>query len=373
MKGAYGLIEGAGKSMREKFKIFAVNPGSTSTKMALFENSTETFTDTVRHGVSELTAFRTVVDQLDFRMRAIEKTLASQNVSVGSLDAVVGRGGVLHPVPSGTFAVNERMIEDLKSCRFGEHASNLGALIANEVARRVGVPSYIVDPVVVDEMDEISRLSGHPRLERLSIFHALNQKAVAREAARILEKEYESLNLVVAHLGGGISVGLHKKGRVVDVNNALDGDGPFAAERAGSLPAGGLVDLCFSSEYSRNEIKRMLKGEGGLVAHLGTNSTLEVTKMIESGDRKAELVYRAMAYRVAKEIMGLFAGADGKIDAVVLTGGIVHDRTYIVPWIEKMLGNAAKLIVIPGEEEMTALALGALRVLTGEEKAKWYE
>ncbi|MBN2325171.1 MAG: butyrate kinase [Spirochaetes bacterium] len=359
--------------MRKKFRIFVVNPGSTSTKVSLFEKSTETFTETIRHGVSELAAFRTVVGQLDYRMRAIEKAFALRSVPIDSIDAAVGRGGVLHPVPSGTFAVNERMLEDLRSCRFGEHASNLGALIANEVARRAGVPSYIVDPVVVDEMDEISRLSGHPKLERLSIFHALNQKAVAREAARMLGKKYESVNLVVAHLGGGISVGLHKNGRVVDVNNALDGDGPFAAERSGTLPAGGLVDLCFSGEYSREEIRRMLTGEGGLVAHLGTNSTLEVVEMIESGDGKAELVYRAMAYRVSKEIMGLFAGASGKIDAVVLTGGVVFDKTYIVPWIEKMLGKAARLIVIPGEGEMTALALGALRVLTGEEKAKRYK
>jgi butyrate kinase len=359
--------------MPSTFKILVINPGSTSTKISLFEDNTQTFSETIRHSISELGAYRTVVDQLDFRMRAIEKTLASQNVSVGSLDAVVGRGGVLHPVPSGTFLINERMLEDLKVCRFGEHASNLGALIAQKLARRAAVSSYIVDPVVVDELDEVSRLSGHPKLERLSIFHALNQKAVAREAARMMKKDYESLNLVVAHLGGGISVGLHKKGRVVDVNNALNGDGPFAAERTGTLPAGDLVDLCFSGEYSHAEIMRMIKGEGGLVAYLGTNSTLEVSKMIESGDRKAELVYRAMAYQVAKEIMGLFAGAEGKIDAVVLTGGIVYDRTYIVPWIEKMLGNAAKLIVIPGEEEMSALALGALRVLTGEEKAKLYE
>jgi butyrate kinase len=359
--------------MPSTFNILVINPGSTSTKISLFEDSTQTFLETIRHSISEIGAHRTVVDQLDFRMRAIEKTLASQNVSVGSLDAVVGRGGVLHPVPSGTFIINERMLEDLRGCRFGEHASNLGALIAQKLSRRAAVPSYIVDPVVVDELDDVSRLSGHPKLERLSIFHALNQKAVAREAARMMKKDYESLNLVVAHLGGGISVGLHKKGRVVDVNNALNGDGPFAAERTGTLPAGDLVDLCFSGEYSHAEIMRMIKGEGGLVAYLGTNSTLEVSKMIESGDRKAELVYRALAYQVAKEIMGLFAGAEGKIDAVVLTGGIVYDRTYIVPWIEKMLNNAAKLIVIPGEEEMTALALGALRVLRGEEKARQYE
>jgi len=355
------------------FRILAINPGSTSTKISLFEDTRETFTDTIRHGSRDLAVYRRVVDQLDFRMNEIEKMLSSKNVSTDSLDAAVARGGVLHPVPSGTFEINERMLEDLRACRYGEHASNLGALIAARIARRAGVSSFIVDPVVVDELEEISRLSGHPALERLSRFHALNQKAVAREAARMLKKDYESLNLVVAHLGGGISVGLHKKGRVVDVNNALNGDGPFAAERSGTLPAGDLVDLCFSEEYSHDEIKRMIKGEGGLVAYLGTNSAIEVIKMIEAGDGKAEIVYRAMAYQVAKEIMGLFAGAEGKIDAVVLTGGIVYDRTYIVPWIEKMLGKAAKLIVIPGEEEMRALALGALRVLRGEEKARRYE
>ena len=358
--------------MPEAFRILVINPGSTSTKISLFENSGEIFTETLRHGSDELAAYRRVIDQLDFRMGAIENTLVSKNVSLRSLHAIVARGGVLHPVPSGTFEINERMLKDLRTCRYGEHASNLGALVAAKVAQRRGIPSYIVDPVVVDELDEISRLSGHPALPRLSRFHALNQKAVAREAARILDKDYESLNLVIAHLGGGISIGLHKKGRVVDVNNALNGEGPFTAERTGTLPAGDLVELCFSGKYRHEEMQRMIKGEGGLVAYLGTNNTLEVMRMIEAGDRKAEIVYRAMAYQVAKEIMALFAGAEGKVDAVVLTGGVVNDGTYIVPWIEKMIGNAARLIVIPGEEEMTALALGALRVLRGDEKAQEY-
>lgn len=361
------------KDVEQAFRVLVINPGSTSTKVSLFENERELFTEILRHSPEDLAPYRSVIDQHGFRREAIEGMLSKRGVSRDSLDAVIARGGVLAPVPSGTFEINDRMVEDLKRCRYGEHASNLGALLARAIAGKIGVPSFIVDPVVVDELCEIARISGHPRLERLSRFHALNQKAVAREAANMLGKRYEELNLIVAHLGGGISVGLHKKGRVVDVNNALNGEGPFTPERSGTLPAGDLVDLCFSGEYSHEEVRKMIKGEGGLVAYLGTNSTLEVTEMIASGDRKAKTVYRAMAYQVAKQIMGLFAGAEGTIDAVVLTGGIVHDRIYIVPWIKEMVGGAARLIVIPGEEESKALALGALRVLCGEENAKQYE
>lgn len=356
----------------ESYTILVINPGSTTTKIGVFTDTDEVFSETLGHSVHDLRDFRTVTDQLDFRTAAIEETLTEKSISEDRLDAVVGRGGVLRPVESGTFEISGKMIDDLRTCRFGEHASNLGALIAKIIADRTGISSYIVDPVVVDELDDIARLSGHPNFERRSRFHALNQKAVAREAARMLGGKYEELNIIVAHLGGGTSIGLHRKGRVVDVNNALNGEGPFTPERSGTLPAGDLVDYCFSGGHGRDDIMKMIKGEGGLAAYLGTNSTLEVTERIASGDKRAGTVYRAMAYQVAKTIMGLFAGADGKIDGVVLTGGVVKDGTYMVPWIEKMLGGVSRLIVIPGEHEMKALASGALRVLRGEEKPLRY-
>lgn len=357
--------------MSDLKRILTINPGSTSTKIAIFDNEKAVFEEVLRHPSSEINKYETIFDQYEFRKNVILETLEKKDINLTKLSAVVGRGGLLKPIAGGTYKVDENMLEDLKKGVLGEHASNLGGVLAYEIAEQLNIPSFIVDPVVVDEMDDIARISGMPEIDRISILHALNQKAVARRAAKDLNKGYEDLNLIVAHLGGGISVGAHKKGRVIDVNNALDGEGPFSPERSGGLPVGDLAKLCFSGKYTHGEIKKLIKGSGGLVAYLGTNDGREVVKMIESGDKKAEIVYKAMAYQVAKEIGSLSAVLKGDVDAIVLTGGIAYDKLFI-SWIEKSVKFISKVLVYPGEDEMIALAQGGLRVLNGEEEAKKY-
>jgi len=299
--------------------------------------------------------------------------LEKSGYSPNDFSAVVGRGGLIRPIPSGTYEVDETMLEELRQAKYGEHASNLGAVLAYEIAKLAGVKAYIVDPVVVDEMWDVARISGHPEFERKSIFHALNQKAVARRAAAELGKRYEDVNLIVVHMGGGISIGAHMKGRVVDVNNALDGDGPFTPERSGTLPLTQLVDLCFSGKYTKEWILKRIKGNGGLVAYLGTNSAVTVQERISKGDQQAELVYRAMAFKIAKWIGKMAAALKGEVDAIVLTGGIAYDQRYMVPWLKEYVSFIAPVLVYPGGDEERALALGVLRVLKGEEKSKSYK
>ena len=349
-----------------------INPGSTSTKIAVFDNEDMIFEKTLRHQTEELAGFEKITDQYEFRMNIILDALKENNIELSSLSAVVGRGGLLKPIEGGTYSINEKMLEDLKVGVLGEHASNLGGMIANSIATKINVPSFIVDPVVVDELDDIARISGHPNFERVSIFHALNQKAVARRCARDLGKEYNELNLIVAHLGGGISVGAHKMGRVVDVNNALDGDGPFSPERSGGLPIGAVVKACFSGKYTKEQIGKMIKGNGGLSAYLGTNDGRKVEEMAKAGDAKAKLVYDAMAYQVAKSIGECAVVLDGKVDGIVITGGIAYDKGF-VKFISDKVGFIANVYTYPGEEELLALVQGGLRVLRGEEKAKIYE
>lgn len=353
-------------------KVFVVNPGSTSTKIAVFENENSLFEKTIRHSSEELKDFKSIIDQYDFRFNVIEKELRENGFDLRDFDAFVGRGGLLHPIESGTYRVNDDMLKDLMECRYGEHASNLGAIIAYNLAQKVHKPAYIVDPVVVDEMEPLARYSGLKGIERKSIWHALNQKAVARRAAKDLGKRYEDVNLVVVHLGGGISVAAHKKGRTIDVNNALNGDGPFAPERAGGLPTISLVDLCMSGKYSYEEMKKMLAGNGGLVSHLGTNNALEVEERIEKGDSYARLVYEAMAYQVAKTVGEMATVLYGEVDAIVLTGGIARSQ-MLTDWIKERVSFIAPVLIYPGEDEMRALLEGALRVLRGEEKEKIYE
>jgi butyrate kinase len=305
--------------------ILLINPGSTSTKFSLFEEDISLFEKTLTHSLEEISGYAKITDQFHFRKDLIMKELEKRNTDLARLAAIVGRGGLIKPIESGIYEVNEKMIEDLKKGFLGQHASNLGGLIAHDIA--VSLPNakaYIVDPVVVDELQPVARITGHPEIERISIFHALNQKAVARIYAASINKTYEELNLIIAHMGGGVSVGAHRKGRVVDVNNALDGDGPFSPERAGSLPSGQLVDLCFSGKYSYNEIKAMLTGKGGFVAYLGTNSFREVCKMAEDGDPKAILVRDAASYQVGKEIGAMAAVLNGRVDAILLTGGMAY-------------------------------------------------
>jgi len=358
--------------MQDTYRLLIINPGSTSTKIAIYDNEKPVLEQTLRHSNEELAPYSTIIDQYEFRKNVILDTLNSNGINISKLNAVVGRGGLLKPMEGGTYRVNDRMLEDLRNAIMGQHASNLGAIIANEIASQLGIPAFIVDPVVVDEMDDIARLSGMPEISRKSILHALNQKAVARRAAADLGKKYEDLNLIVAHMGGGISVGAHRKGRVVDVNNALDGEGPFSPERAGGLPVGGLIKLCYSGKYTLEEMKKKLVGKGGLVAYLGTNDGREVTKMIEAGDKNAELVYEAMAYQVAKEIGACAAVLEGKVDAVCITGGLAYD-SRLMGWIKERVEFIAEVRIYPGEDEMIALAQGGLRVLRGEEQAKEYK
>ncbi|HSA32851.1 MAG TPA: butyrate kinase [bacterium] len=348
-------------------RILAINPGSTSTKIAVFEENKEIFTKNLKHTVEELAPYKKIIDQYDFRRDVIVKELEAAKIPLSSITAVVGRGGLVKPIPGGVYRVSDALIADLKAERMGEHASNLGGLIAREMARKIGpkVDSFIVDPVVVDEMEDIARISGIPELPRVSIFHALNQKACARRYAREQGKKYEELNLIVVHMGGGISVGCHRKGRVIDVNNALDGDGPFSPERSGGVPVGQMVKLCFSGKHTIDDIKKKIKGKGGLVAYLGTNDAYEVEQRVQKGDKEAEHVYRAMAYQIAKEVGALSTVLCGKIDAIILTGGVAYDKIF-VGWLTERVGFLAPVVVYPGEGEMTALAEAGYYAMKGE-------
>lgn len=352
--------------------ILAINPGSTSTKFALFEEDKLLFEKNLRHSPEELSKFEKITDQFGFRRELIMKELISRQVDFASVAAVVGRGGLVKPIESGVYRVNEEMKKDLMEGKRGEHASNLGALIADDIARSLpSAIAFIVDPVVVDELEPVARLSGHPAIERLSIFHALNQKAVARAYAASEGRKYEQLNLIVAHMGGGISVGVHRKGKVIEVNNALSGDGPFSPERSGGLPSLQLVELCFSGKYTYTEVKSMLAGKGGMVAYLGTNDFREISTRAENGDAKASLVKDAAMYQVAKEIGSMATVLHGNVDAIILTGGMAYQESAVT-YIKTMVGFISKVVVYPGEDEMKALSFNGLMALNGEIEIKEY-
>lgn len=353
-------------------KVLALNPGSTSTKVAVFEDGNEVWSETQRYDTDVIGKFASISDQEGFRLEEIRKCLSAHGTSLAGLAAVVGRGGLLKPIESGTYEVNDKMLTDLRSCKWGAHASNLGGLLAVRLAAEGGCrKSYIVDPVVVDELGPLARYSGLPEIERRSIFHALNHKSMARKAAEELGKPYEECCFVVAHMGGGVSVGAHERGRVTDVNNALDGDGPFSPERAGSLPAGGLVKLVFSGKYELPQLLKMLTGQGGLVAHLGTNDLREVQRRMGEGDEKARLLFEALAYQISKEIGACAAVLGGDVDAIVLTGGLAHSEEFISLILDRV-SFIAPVKVYPGEDEMKALAEGAFRVMKGEESVRTY-
>lgn len=354
------------------FKILVINPGSTSTKIAIFDNEKKVLVETLRHTTEEIQSYKNVCDQFEFRENVILKVLKEKNIDINEINVVVGRGGLLKPIIGGTYEINKKMLEDLKVGIQGQHASNLGGLIADGIAKKLNIPAYIVDPVVVDEMDDIARYSGIPEIQRKSIFHALNQKAVAKRYARENRKDYNDLRIIVAHMGGGISVGAHKNGRIVDVNNALDGDGAFSPERSGSLPVGDLVRMCFSGDYTKEEVLKKITGKGGFVAYLGTNDALEVEKAAANGDEKAKKVQDALSYQVAKEIGAAAAVLEGKVDVIILTGGMAYGKP-VVDFISRKVSFIAPIVVYPGEDEMLALAEGALRVLQGKETAKEYK
>lgn len=355
----------------ETYRLLIINTGSTTTKIAVFENETEKINFVIKHGNEELALYNTIADQFEFRKNVILDALQAKQVDLSTINAVVGRGGLLKPIEGGTYKVNNKMLSELRWAVNGQHASDLGALIANEIAQGLNVPAYIVDPIVVDEMEEIARISGMTEIKRKSIVHALNQKAVARRAAKELGKNYQDLRLIVVHMGGGISVGAHREGRIIDVNNCLNGDGPFAPERSGGVPVEDLVKLCYSGKYTLEEMQKKIAGKGGLVAYLGTNDAREVVRRIEAGDKYAELIYRAMAYQVAKEIGAIATVLCGKIDLICITGGLAYDK-LLVGWIKERIGFLGEIKVYPGEDELRSLAQGGLRVLRGEETAKEY-
>lgn len=356
------------------FKILTINPGSTSTKIGVFEDQNQVFVENIHHETEEVSKFAVITDQLGFREEIILETLENAGINLEDMDAVVGRGGLVKPIVSGTYATTDALLRDLKEGVSGQHASNLGGLLAHEIAKKCGnVPSYIVDPVVVDEMEEIARISGHPKFPRVSIFHALNAKAIAKRYAKENGKKYEDLNLIVAHLGGGVSIGAHKAGKVVDVFNGLDGDGAFAPERSGGLPSGAIVKYLTSGEAKdAKEAYRMIVGAGGVVAYLGTNNMMEVENRVKAGDKQAALIREAFGYQISKDIGAMAAVLEGKVDQILITGGVAHDKG-LIEMIKNRVSYICPVSVYAGEDELGALAQGALRVLNKEEEAKIYE
>lgn len=351
-------------------KILTINPGSTSTKIGAFEDESLVFEKTLRHETEEIAKFEKIADQFNFRKELIEDAVKEAQMDISDFDAIVGRGGLVKPIEGGTYEVNDRMIEDLKSGVSGQHASNLGGLIAHEIAVQIGKKAYIVDPVVVDELSDISRISGHPAIQRKSIFHALNQKAIAKQFCKETGKDYKEVTLIVVHMGGGVSVGIHKNGKVQDVNNALDGEGPFSPERSGGLPVGDLTTLCFSGKYTEKDIRTLINGKGGMVAYVESNNMKDLEERSRS-DEKIKLLIDAMVYQISKEIGAVSTFVCGKVDAILLTGGIAYSN-YITDEITKRVSFIAEVKKYPGEDELSALAKGALRVMNGEETAKVY-
>jgi len=353
--------------------LLAINPGSTSTKIAVYNGHKQLFVTTLRHSSSEISGFKKIPDQFEFRKKTILKSLVENDIDLQEIAIIVGRGGLVKPIKSGIYEVNDKMIAHLHEGIGGEHASNLGGIIASDLASEIkGCRAFIADPVVVDELEPIARITGHPLFERRSIFHALNQKAIAKSYAITLNRSYDSLNLIVAHLGGGVSVGAHSNGRVIDVNNALNGDGPFSPERSGTLPAYDLAKLCYSGKYTLEDVKKMITGEGGLVAHLGTNSFSEVAQKVKEGDPKFMLISDAFAYNVAKAIGSMAVVLSGKVDAILITGGVAYN-TKLMEKLSAMVSFIAEVKIFPGEDEMSALAMNGLAILNGDETALVYE
>ena len=352
------------------YRILVINPGSTSTKIGVFEDEVQLFSKTLRHSAEKIAEFSAIADQKSWRKELVMEALKENDFDVTTLSAVSGRGGLVAPLRGGTYATTDKLMADTAAGVGGQHACNLGGLIAREIGDELGIPSFIVDPPVVDELAPVARYSGHPVIARRSTFHALNQKAVAKRYAKEVGKKYEDLNLLVCHMGGGISVGAHVKGSVIDTENALDGEGPFSPERAGSLPSGDLVRLCFSGKYTEAEIKKMITGQGGLVAYVNSTDMKQLLIDAETDPKIAE-VMDAFHYQIAKEIGAMAAVMCGQIDQIILTGGVAYGRESVEA-ITKHVGWIAPITVYPGEDELLALTQGALRVLKGEEKLMEY-
>jgi len=354
----------------KKYEILVINPGSTSTKVALYQNEKQNFSESIEHFPFELQKFERIWGQYGFRKNLILELLERHKIQKNTISAVVARGGLFKPLEGGTYRVNQNMIQDARIAKYGEHASNLGCILAFGIAWEFNVHSFVVDPPSVDELNPLARYSGLPELPRTSIVHALNVHAMARFAAKKLKKKYVETAFVIAHLGGGTSITAVKEGRIIDCSHGLSG-GPFTPARAGYLPVVELVELCYSGKYNLLEMKRKLVGEGGLVAYLGTHNAVEIEKRIENGDEKALEVYKAMAYQIAKEIGAMAAVLNFELDAIILTGGLAYSQ-MLIKWIKRNIEKMGKVLVFPGEDELKALALGALRVLKGEEETKEY-
>lgn len=357
--------------MEYKNLLLVINPGSTSTKIAVFDELTEVFNKVVEHDSNEIAKYANIVDQYELRYKEVINKLDEYGIKIEDLKVVIGRGGLLKPLQSGTYKVNDVMLEDLRSAQYGSHASNLGAIIAYEIAKVAGVDAYITDPVVVDEMTEVAKTTGLPEVKRSSKFHALNQKSCGRRAAKEMGKTYFEINTVIAHMGGGTTVAAHEKGRVIDVNDGLYGDGPFSSERAGRMPTSAMMDMFYVQGKSLNEVKRRLAGDGGFVAHFQTNDAYAIEQRAIAGDEQAKLVYEAMSYQVAKEIGAMAVALKGEVDVIILTGGLAHSKLLTKSIIDKVK-FLADVKVYPGENEMIAMAEAAVRVIKQEEMVKEY-
>jgi len=353
-------------------KILIINPGSTSTKIAVYQDGICLMEQNIRHYLDELVHYPTIISQFEFRKDMIEGTLEMEGFPLNEFKIIMGRGGLTYPLESGVYEVDDRMLTHVRKGVLGQHASNLGPLLSHAIAKSIpGAKAYIADPVVIDELDPVARVSGHPRFERRSIFHALNQKAVSRLYAQKISKAYNELNLIVAHMGGGVSVGAHLKGRVVDVNNALDGDGPFSPERSGTLPVGQLIEACFCGNFTEDEMKRMVTGEGGMVAYLNTNSMIEITDFAAEGDEEAIFYVNAFVYQVAKAIGEMATVLKGEVDAIILTGGIANNHT-ITGMLKERVGFISTVEIFAGEDELAAMAMNAQMMISGELTPKKY-
>lgn len=354
------------------YLILVINFGSTSTKISVFENTAERLKVSVKHLPEELALYRTVGEQKEFREETVVRTLKEQGFQLEQFQAIASRGGNCRPVPGGIYRINEAMLEDIKSGRYGIHATGVGCEVAFELGKKFRIPALTADLPIADEFCELARFSGKKELPRISSGHVLNQKRTARIVAQMRGTSYEKSNMIVVHLGGGVSVGAHRRGKLIDMNNALDGEGPFSPERTGTIVVEEVIHLCFSGEYTEEEASRYFKGQGGLTSYLGTNNGEEIEKRIVSGDAYAKMVFQAMAYQVSKEIGGMYTVLEGKVDAIALTGGLAHSKC-LTEEIKKRTGCLAPVYLVPGENEMVALAESSLRYLTGAEKAREYE
>ena len=353
------------------YRILAINPGSTSTKIGVFDNDECVFKESINHSSDELKSFKEISDQREFRLKTVLKALKDNNIDIETIDAFSGRGGSLQCCVGGTYLINELMYDDAKSMRIVKHPSALGIVIAYELGLKYSKPSFCVNPPDVDEFILEARITGIPGIYRESRIHALNQKEIGIRYAKKINSKYEDLNLIIVHAGGGISVAAHNHGKMIDCNDIVNGDGPMAPNRSGFIPAKPLINLCFSGKYSEDEIKALVNKNGGIMAHLGTDDIKEVTKMISEGNQKAQIIYDAMIYQIAKQVGAMFVSLKGNCSAIILTGGIANDP-YYVKKLSKYIKKLTKVVVMPGEFELEALASGAFRVLSGIESSKGY-